>query len=67
MPLADTGAEVGEKPTIAANAGAAAAKEVGRWDRGGTPFGTWEDNDRTELLWPSSSLHPCVHISHRPR
>jgi hypothetical protein len=66
MPPADAGAEVGGKPTVAADAGATAADEVGMWDRGGTPFGTWEEHCRIELLRPSSSYHPCVGRSHRP-
>jgi hypothetical protein len=64
MPPTDAGAEVGGKPIVATDTGAA-ADEVGRWDRGGTPSGTWEEH-RTELLWPSSSLHPCVRGSHDP-
>jgi hypothetical protein len=45
MPPADAGVEVGEKPTVAAgtgaaDAGAAATDEAGRWGRGGTPSGT---------------------------
>jgi hypothetical protein len=43
MPPADAGAEVGGKPTVAAD-------EVGRWGRGGTPSGTWEEQCRTERL-----------------
>jgi hypothetical protein len=63
---ADAGAEVGGKPTVAAGTGAT-ADEVGRWDRGGTPSGTWEEHCRMELLRPSSSLSPCVRGSHRLR
>jgi hypothetical protein len=48
MPSADAGAEVSGKPTVAADAGAAAADEAGRW--GGTPSGTWEEHYQTELL-----------------
>jgi hypothetical protein len=49
MPPADAGAEVGRKPTAAADASAAGtgvADEVGRWGCGGTPSGTWEEQCR---------------------
>jgi hypothetical protein len=60
MPPADAGAEVGRKPTTAADASAAdAADEVGRWGRGGTLSDTWEEHCRTKLPQPSSSLLPC--------
>jgi hypothetical protein len=50
MSPANVGTEVGRKPTVVARAGAATADEAGRWDRGGTPSGTWEEHCRTELL-----------------
>jgi hypothetical protein len=65
MPPTDAVIEVGGKPTLAVSA-ATAADEAGRWDRGGTPSGTWEEQCRTELLQPSSSLRHCVHGSHHP-
>jgi hypothetical protein len=42
MPPTDAGAEVGGKPIVAADAGAAATatNEAGRWDPGGTSSGT---------------------------
>jgi hypothetical protein len=40
MPLADAGVQVGGKPTVAADAGAATADEVGRRDRDATPSST---------------------------
>jgi hypothetical protein len=50
MPTADACAEVGWKPNVAADAGATAANEAGRWGRGGTPSGTWEEHCQMELL-----------------
>jgi hypothetical protein len=70
MPRADVGAEVGGKSTTAADAGAAsagAADEAGRWGRGGTPSGTWEEHCQTELPQHSSSLLPCGCGSPHPR
>jgi hypothetical protein len=52
---------------MAVRTGAVAANEVGRWDRGSTPSGTWEEHCSTELLRPSSSLRPCVHEFYHPR
>jgi hypothetical protein len=51
------GAEVGREPTTATDidAGAAAAVEVGRWSRGGTPSGTSEEHYWMEQPQPSSS------------
>jgi hypothetical protein len=66
MQLVDAAARVGGKPTVAAGAGAAVADEAGRWDRGGTPSGTWEEHCQTELLRPTSSLRHCVRVSHCP-
>jgi hypothetical protein len=67
MPPPDASTEVGRKPTMAVRTGAVAANEVGRWDRGSTPSGTWEEHCSTELLRPSSSLRPCVHEFYHPR
>jgi hypothetical protein len=47
---ADAGVEVGGKPTVAAEAGAAAADQAGWWDHGGTPSSTWEEQCRMKLL-----------------
>jgi hypothetical protein len=66
MPPVVASAEVGGTPNVAANAGGGAADEVGRWGRGGTLSGTWEEHCQTELPRPSSSLHPCVHRLHHP-
>jgi hypothetical protein len=54
---AGAGAEVGGEPTAAvyADAGATAAVEVGRWNRGGTPSGTSEEHYQMEQPQPSSS------------
>jgi hypothetical protein len=51
------GVEVGREPTTATDidAGAAAAVEVGRWSRGGTPSGTSEEHYWMEQPQPSSS------------
>jgi hypothetical protein len=50
-------AKVGGEPTVVADAGVdvAVTGEVGRWSRGGTPFGTSEEHYRMELPQPSSS------------
>jgi hypothetical protein len=50
---------VGGKPTVAADAGGAAANEMDSWDCGGTPSGTLEEHCWMELSQPSSSLLPC--------
>jgi hypothetical protein len=59
MPPADAGAEVFGKSTAVVGVGVVGADEVGRWGRGGTPSGTWEEHCRAELPQPSSSLLPC--------
>jgi hypothetical protein len=65
---AGAGAEVGGEPTatIDAGAGAAAAVGVGRWSRGGTPFGNSEEHYRMELPQPFSSWFPCGRRLHHP-
>jgi hypothetical protein len=56
-------AEVGGEPTAATNADAdaAAAVEVDRWGRGGTPSSTSEEHYWIEQPQPSSSWFPCGH------
>jgi hypothetical protein len=44
------GAEVGGEPTVAADADAGAAVEVGRWSRDSTPSGTLEEHYWMEQL-----------------
>jgi hypothetical protein len=61
------GSEVGEEPTAAADAGAAMAVGVGRWSRGGTPFGTLREHFRTKLAQPFSSWFLCERRLHRLR
>jgi hypothetical protein len=52
--------------TAAADAGGGGATDsAGRWGRGGTPSGAWEEHCQMELPQPSSSLLPCGCESHR--
>jgi hypothetical protein len=67
VPPADVGAEVGRKPTVVADTGAATADKAGRCGHDGTPSGIWEEHCRTKLTRPSSSLLPCGRGSHRPQ
>jgi hypothetical protein len=66
--LIGASAKVGGEPTTAADAGAGAtmADGVGRWSRGGTPFGTSKEHYRMEFPQPSSSWFPCWRGWHRP-
>jgi hypothetical protein len=67
---AGVGAEVCGVPTAAAadvGVDAATAGNMGRWSRGGTPFGTLGEHFRTELPHPSSSWFPYGRRSHHPR
>jgi hypothetical protein len=61
------GTEVGGEPTAAADAGAAAADEVGKWGHDGTPSGTLGEHYQMKLPQPSSSLPPCRCGLHRLR
>jgi hypothetical protein len=63
---AGVGAEVGEEPTAAAIASVDAAREVGRWSRGGTPSDTSGEHFRTELPQHSSSWFPYGLGLHHP-
>jgi hypothetical protein len=65
---AGAGAEVGREPTATTDGDADAAMvvEVGRWSRGGTPFGTSEEHYWMEQPQPSSSWFPCGHGWRRP-
>jgi hypothetical protein len=66
---AGASAEVSGEPTVAADvgAGAVAAVGVGRWNRGGIPFGTSEEHYRMELSQPSSSWFSYGCGLHHPR
>jgi hypothetical protein len=66
---AGVGAEVGGKPTAAADAGVddVVAGKVGRWSRGGTPSGTSEEHFQMEPPQPSSSWFPCERGLHHPQ